>query len=66
MTLGRELRVLDSMNKSRLWMICVTLSRELKVVDALNNSTFVNDMNDLVSYELKPLNAMNKTRSSMT
>ena len=43
-------------------MICVTLSRELKVVDALNNSTFVNDMNDLVSYELKPLDDMKSSR----
>ena len=37
MTSSRDLRALDDMNGSRLWMICVTLGDELKAMDALNN-----------------------------
>ena len=39
MTLGCDLRALDVMNSSRLWMIYATLGHEIKVVDALNGST---------------------------
>ena len=39
MTLSRELRTLDDMNNSGLWMICATLSHELKAMDAMNSST---------------------------
>ena len=38
MTLGRELKALDSMNNSELWMACSTLGHDLKVLDAMNNS----------------------------
>ena len=38
MTLGRELRSLDVMNLSRLWITWATLSRELKVLAPMNRS----------------------------
>ena len=38
MTLGRELKALDSMNNSELWMACSTLGHDLKALDAMNNS----------------------------
>ena len=34
-----ELKPLDVMNGSRLWMICATLGHALKTVVVLNNST---------------------------
>ena len=40
-TVDCDLKALDVMNNSRLWMICVTLGCELKVVDALNISTLL-------------------------
>ena len=61
MTLGRELRALDAMNKSRLWMICATLSRELLGHGCFEQLNITNDMNNLVSRELRPLNAMNSS-----
>ena len=38
MTMGRELRALDDMNNSRLWMTRATQGRELKALDAMNSS----------------------------
>ena len=35
---GRELKALDAMNNSSLWMTRVTPSDELKALDAINNS----------------------------
>ena len=35
MTLGRELKALDAMNNSGLWMIWTILSRELMALDAM-------------------------------
>ena len=37
MTLGRELKGLDAMNISRLWMTSTTLDHELKFLDAMNS-----------------------------
>ena len=37
MTLGHELKALDAMNNSRLWMTLATLRRELKALDAMNS-----------------------------
>ena len=49
---ARDLKGLDVVNNSRLWMICGTLGCELKVIDALN---------DLGSHELMPLDDMNSS-----
>ena len=38
MTPSRELRALDDMNSSRLWMKRATQGGELKVLDAIYNS----------------------------
>ena len=38
MTLGRELRSLDAMNRSGLWITWATLGRELRVIAAMNRS----------------------------
>ena len=38
MTLSLELKAIDVMNNSGLWMTGVTLGRELKAMDAMNNS----------------------------
>ena len=38
MTQGRELRALDVMNNSGLWIIEITLGHELRALDAMNNS----------------------------
>ena len=38
MTLGRELKALDSMNKSKLWMTCSTMGLDFRTLDAMNNS----------------------------
>ena len=35
---SRELRPLDAMSSSRLWMIGMILHHELRVVDDMNNS----------------------------
>ena len=35
MTLGDELRALNVMNNTGLWMICKSLSRELKDLNAM-------------------------------
>ena len=37
MTLGRELRALDAMNNSGLWITWATMGRELRALDAMNN-----------------------------
>ena len=37
MTHGHEVRALDAMNKSRLWMNGMTLGCELSTLDAMNN-----------------------------
>ena len=37
MTQGRELRALDVMNKSGLWMIGMTPGHELRALEAMNN-----------------------------
>ena len=37
MTLGHELKALDAMNKSKLWMACSTLGHDLKALDVVNN-----------------------------
>ena len=37
MTLGCELKVVDAMNNSGLWMTCSTLGHELRALDAMNN-----------------------------
>ena len=37
MTLGRELKVVDAMNNSKLGMTYSTLGRELWTLDAMNN-----------------------------
>ena len=36
--MGHQLRALDAMNGSRLWMTLATLSHELKARDAMNRS----------------------------
>ena len=38
MTKGCELRALDVMNNSRLWMTGTTPGHELRALDAMNNS----------------------------
>ena len=38
MTLGHELKALDSMNSLELWMTCSTLGHDLKALDAKNSS----------------------------
>ena len=38
MTPGRELKALDAMNSSRLWLKLTTLGHELRALDAMNNS----------------------------
>ena len=37
MNLARELRSLDTMNNSRLWLTGMTPSHELKALDAMNS-----------------------------
>ena len=37
--MGCDLRALDVMNSSRLWMICDALGHDLKVMDVVNSST---------------------------
>ena len=38
MTLCHELKALDAMNSSELWMTCSTLGHDLRALDAMNNS----------------------------
>ena len=38
MILGHELKALDAMNSSGLWMTQTTLNHELRVVDDMNDS----------------------------
>ena len=38
MTLGHELKALDTRKKSELWMTCSTLGYDLRALDAMNNS----------------------------
>ena len=38
MTTGRELKALDVMNSSELWLKLMTLGHELRSIDAMNNS----------------------------
>ena len=38
MTLSHELKALNAMNNSKLWMICSTLGHDLRALDAMNNS----------------------------
>ena len=38
MTMDCELKALDAMNKSGLWMIGATLGHELRALDAMNSS----------------------------
>ena len=38
MTQAHELRALDTMNNSRLWLTIMTLGCELSDLDAMNNS----------------------------
>ena len=38
MTLGHELRPLDAMNNSLLWLTLTTLDREIKALDVVNSS----------------------------
>ena len=37
MTLGHELRALNAMNDTRLWMICMSLGHELKDLDVMKS-----------------------------
>ena len=37
MTLCHELKALDAMNSSELWMTCSTLGHDLRALDAMNN-----------------------------
>ena len=37
MTLGCELKALDAMNNSELWVTCSTLGHDLRTLDAMNN-----------------------------
>ena len=37
MTLGRELRALDAMNNSGLWLTLTTLGIEMKDLNVMNN-----------------------------
>ena len=38
MTIGHELKALDAMNNSKLWMSCCTMGHDLRTPDAMNNS----------------------------
>ena len=38
MTLCGELKALDAMNNSKLWMSCCTMGHDLRTPDAMNNS----------------------------
>ena len=53
-----ELRALNGMNISRLWLICMSWAHGFGSNELLG---VVNDMNDLRSYKLKPLGAMNSS-----
>ena len=55
-TLGHELRALDAMNNSRLGLICTSRAHSFGCYELLG---VVDDMNDLRSYQLKPLSATN-------
>ena len=37
MTLDNELKALDAMNSSELWMTCSTLGHDLRALDAMNS-----------------------------
>ena len=54
MTLGHELKALDSMNSSELWMTSSTLGHDLKALDAKNNSKLliICTIEDLLSLDL--------------
>ena len=54
MTLGHELKALDSMNSSDLWMTCSTLGHDLKALDAKNSSKLliICTTEDLLSLDL--------------
>ena len=39
MTLGHNLRALEAMNNSSMWITGMTLSHELAVIDAMNSLT---------------------------
>ena len=58
MTSGHELRALDAMNNSRLWLICKSWAHGFRCYELLG---VVDDMNNLRSYKLKPLGAMNSS-----
>ena len=58
---GHELKALDAMNKSRLWMISYFRSCD-QGSECYEQLRVVDDMNDSRSHELKPLDSMNSSR----
>ena len=58
MTLGHELKALDVTNSSRLWLIYTSWAHGFGCYELLG---VVDDMNDLRSYQLKSLGAMNSS-----
>ena len=57
-TSGHDLKVVDDMNISRLWLICMPWAHIFRCYELLG---VVYDMNNLRSYKIKPLGAMNSS-----